>query len=103
MVRTSIGELKLSPIKEDGKYVFYNDFITINGKVAKGDRINIFVMGYDEVNGKHIIKPGQPAEAKMTVRGEEHLHTDDKNHTTVEAFYEYVTELYKSRFYFGNK
>ena len=39
MIKTSVGELKLSPLKEEGKFVFYNDFITINGKVSKGDKI----------------------------------------------------------------
>lgn len=103
MVKTSIGELKLSPLKEDGKYLFYNDAVTINGKVARGDKVCIFVAGYEEVNGKHIIKPGQPAVAKIIVRGEEIMQTDDKDHTTVEDFYQHISELYKTRFYFGNK
>ena len=52
MLKNSVGELKLSPIKEEGKFVFYNDFITINGKVSKGDKIKILVESYQPQGAK---------------------------------------------------
>ena len=103
MIKTSIGELKLFPIKEEGKFVFYNDFITINGKVSKGDQVKIFVESYEIKDGKHLIKSANPATALLTVRGKEHRHTDEKAHKTIEQYYDDVTEAYKNHFYFGAK
>jgi hypothetical protein len=102
MIKTSVGELKLSPIKEEGKFVFYNDFITINGKVSKGDRIKIFVDSYLPENGKYAIKSGQPS-AELIVRGEEFKHNSTEAPATVEDYYNQVSELYKQHFYFGKK
>jgi len=102
MIKTSVGELKLSPIKEEGKFVFFNDFITINGKVSKGDKIKIFVDSYMPENGKHIIKAGAPS-AELIVRGEEVKHNSAGTPATVEEYYNEVSELYKQHFYFGKK
>ena len=103
MIKASIGELKLSPIKDDGMFIFYNDFITINGKVAKGDKINIYVESYEQAGGKHIIKPGKAAKAEITVRGDVHQVTNEQGLLTVEDFYQSVSETYKNYFYFGKK
>ncbi|MGN6566357.1 MAG: hypothetical protein ACTHJ0_00315 [Flavipsychrobacter sp.] len=102
MIKTSVGELKLSPIKEEGKFVFYNDFITINGKVSKGDRIKIFVDSYAAENGKYTIKAGKPS-AELIVRGETFRHDNADTTATVEDYYNQVSELYKQHFYFGKK
>jgi hypothetical protein len=102
MIKTSIGELKLSPIKENGKFVFINTFITINGKVSKGDSIKIFVDAYQQANGKHLISSGNPS-AVLVVRGQEHANTEANGHTSVEDYYNHVSELYKNLFYFGKK
>jgi hypothetical protein len=103
MIKTSIGELKLSPIKENGKFVFFNDFISINSKISKGDRISIFVDGYEIVGGKHMIKAGTPATALLVVRGKEHAHTDTSGAAAIEDYYKLVSEEYKNLFYFGAK
>jgi hypothetical protein len=102
MIKTSIGELKLSPLKDNGKFLFFNDFVTINGKVSKGDRITIYVDSYDVSGDKHVIK-GSPATASLIVRGITHTHADINNCTTVEDYYKHISEQYKSHFYFGNK
>lgn len=102
MIKTSIGELKLSPLKEDGKFVFYNDFITINGKVAKGDRITLMVDGYENTNLLHSIKGSTP-KMILVVRGEKHEVDDTQNCATVEDLYKHASEVYKNRFYFAGK
>lgn len=103
MIKNSIGELKLSPIKEDGKFVFFNDFITINGKVSKGDKITIFINSYDFKNGKYHIDPSVPQSAEVIVRGIRHRHDTLPNFDTVTDLYNHVAELYKESFYFGSK
>jgi len=102
MIKTSIGELKLFPIKENGKFVFFNDFITINGKVSKGDSIHIYVDAYEVVNNDYIIKAGCPS-ATFTVRGQQHALEATEDYATVRDFYDHVSEAYKSKFYFGVK
>lgn len=103
MIKTSIGELKLSPIKEEGKFLFFNDFVTINGKISKGDKISIYVAGYELVNDSYVIKPKGTATAVLIVRGKKVEHKDTDGYTNVEDYYKVVSELYKSQFYFGNK
>ncbi len=103
MIKTSIGELKLSPVKENGKFVFINDFITINGKVSKGDRIHIYVEAYELNNGKYLIKSGNPSSFMLIVRGEQLELTDKEGHSSIEDLYNHVSEQYKSHFYFGKK
>jgi len=102
MAKTSIGELKLSPVKENGRFVFFNDLITINGKVSKGDNVKIFVDAYQAAGGKFKILSGTPS-ALLTVRGQEHVHNDGTSYATVEDYYTVVTEAYKNHFYFGKK
>src|SRR5690606_23917208 len=101
MAKTSIGELKLSPIKEEGRFVFYNDFITINGKVSKGDKIKIFVDEYNQQNSKHLLNAVSASIALLIVRGQQHEHPDSEACPTIEDLYNSVTELYKDKFYFG--
>ncbi len=103
MLKTSVGELKLSPIKEEGKFVFYNDFITINGKVSKGDSIKIFVESYQQLGNKIIIPEQSNASALLVVRGEKHRHDGLTGHETLNTLYDHVSTLYKNRFYFGDK
>jgi hypothetical protein len=103
MVKTSIGALKLSPLKEDGRFVFYNDIITINGKISKGDRIDLLVEGYEIIANTYYIKKGNAAKAIVIVRGEKHEYTDAGEHATVEDLYRYVSELYKTNYYFARK
>ena len=103
MIKTSIGELKLAPIKEDGRFVFYNDFITINGKVSKGDRISLLVEGYEITGNLYHIKEGNAPKAVLIVRGEKHEYTDTDAHGTVEDLYQHISEMYKTKFYFSKK
>jgi len=103
MIKTSIGELKLSPIKDNGKFLFFNDFITINGKVSKGDRISIYVDGYDMAGGKCALKNQLPANYSMVVRGETFEAEVEKKYATMEELYDHVSEKYKTQFYFGKK
>lgn len=103
MVKNSTGELKLSPVKEEGKFVFFNDFITINGKVSKGDKIKIFVSSYQQQNGKYIIDAATPAEAALVVRGVNHKFADIAGFDTIDKLYDHVAGLYKDKFYFGDK
>lgn len=103
MIKSSVGELKLSPMKEESRFVFYNDFVTINGKVSKGDKIKIFVESYQPANDKITIPADRPAFAVLVVRGEQFRHEDITGHDTMDKLYEHVSTLYKNRFYFGDK
>lgn len=102
MIKTSIGELKLSPLKEEGKFVFFNDSITINGKVARGDRITLMVDGYENINSLHSIRGNAP-KMILVVRGEKYEVADTQNCITVEDLYKHASEVYKNRFYFAGK
>lgn len=102
MVKSSIGELKLSPIKEDGMFVFFNDFVTINGKVSKGDNVKVFVNTYQQLSDGFAIDPSSPAKAKLTVRGKESQHENITGYKTLDLLYEHVSTLYKNHFYFGD-
>ena len=102
MTKTSIGTLKLSPVKEESRFVFFNDFITINGKVSKGDSVKIFVDGYQPEFGKNKISGNAPS-AKLVVRGQIHRHDGLEGYETVEDLYGHVTNLYKDHFYFDDK
>lgn len=103
MIKSSVGELKLSPIKEEGKFVFFNDFITINGKVSKGDKIKIFVDSYKQDGDKILIPEASPSSAALVVRGVQYRHDDLTGMETMSKLYEHVSTLYKNRFYFGDK
>jgi hypothetical protein len=103
MLKTSVGELKLSPVKEEGKFVFYNDFITINGKVSKGDKIKILVESYKPDFNKIFIPEESLSSAVLIVRGAQYRHDGLTGFETLQALYEQVSTLYKNRFYFGDK
>lgn len=102
MIKSSIGELKISPIKEDSMFVFFNDFITINGKVSKGDSVKIFVNQYDNKTGSFALDKTAPAKAILIVRGKEKQYEDITGHDTLNKLYEHVSALYKEHFYFGD-
>lgn len=102
MIKSTIGELKISPIKEDGMFVFFNDFITINGKVSKGDSVKVFVKQYDNKTGTYQLDKNEPAKAVLVVRGKEKLHNDITGHETLNKLYDHVSALYREHFYFGD-
>lgn len=103
MLKSSIGELKLSPIKEDSMFVFFNDFIKINGKISKGDTVKVFVKQYQQNGDSFKIDETTPAKALLTVRGEEKAHDNITGFNNLEALYNHVTALYKEHYYFGEK
>lgn len=103
ILKTSVGELKLSPVKEEGKFVFYNDFITINGKVSKGDKIKILVESYKPDFNKIFIPENASSSALLVVRGQQYRHDGLTGFETLQNLYEHVSTLYKNRFYFGDK
>lgn len=101
MIKNSLGELKLSPIKEDGKFVFINMEIRVNGKLNKGDYIKIFVDNYEQQQGKFIIKAKSAPSSKMVVRGTPITYEHPADISTIEDLYNRVSEMYKNQFYFG--
>lgn len=103
MVNSSIGELKLSPLKEEGMFVFYNDSIKINGKTSKGDTVKIFVRSYQQEANKCSLNISELSKAVLTVRGIKHTHENIAGYGTLEMLYDHVTSLYKDHFYFGDK
>src|SRR5690606_10537039 len=103
MIKSSIGELKISPIKEDGMFVFFNDFITINGKVSKGDSVKIFVPKYDNKTGTFVLDKADVAKASLIVRGKEKEHNELTGYETLDKLYDHVCALYKEHFYFGDE
>lgn len=102
MIKNSIGELKVYPIKEDGMFVFFNDFITINGKVSKDDTIKVFVPKYDLQDGIYKLDVSQPAKATLIVRGKEVKEDTISGYSTLEKLYDHVSAIYKEKFYFGD-
>ncbi len=103
MVNSSIGELKLSPLKEEGMFVFYNDSIKINGKTSKGDTVKIYVRSYQQEANKCSLNISEVSKAVLTVRGIKHTHENIAGYGTLEMLYDHVTSLYKDHFYFGDK
>ena len=101
MSKTTLGELKLSPLKEDGCFVFINNEIRMNGKLNKGDSVKIFVEGYELQNGKYLIKGSSTPKYKLVVRGIPILLSHQTPVTTIDELYQKVCELYKNQFYFG--
>lgn len=102
MIKSTIGELKISPIKEDGMFVFFNDFITINGKVSKGDSVKVFVKQYDNKTGTFQLDKADAARAVLVVRGKEKLHENITGYETLNKLYDHVSALYREHFYFGD-
>jgi len=101
MTKNTLGEIKLSPIKENGKFVFINNEVRVNGKVNKGDYIKLFVDGYELQNGKYILKNTTAPASKIVVRGTPLNHQHGEEITTIEDLYLKVGEMYKNQFYFG--
>jgi hypothetical protein len=101
MNKNSLGELKLSPIKENGKFVFINSEIRVNGKLNKGDSIKIFVDSYEEKGGQYIVKGPSNPSSKMVVRGIPLIFEHPDDVYSVEELYDKVGEMYKNQFYFG--
>lgn len=83
-------------------FVFFNDFITINGKVSKGDSVKIFVPKYDNQSGDFKLDMQQAAKAKLVVRGKEKEHDNLVGYSTLDKLYEHVSGLYREQFYFGD-
>lgn len=102
MIKSTIGELKISPIKEDGMFVFFNDFITINGKVSKGDSVKVFVKQYDNKTGTFQLDKADAAKAVLVVRGKEKQHDNITGYETLSKLYDHVSALYREHFYFGD-
>ncbi len=102
MIKNTIGELKISPLKEDGMFVFFNDFITINGKVSKGDSIKLYVKQYDNKTGTYQLDKEAPAKVTLVVRGKEKQHDNITGYETLNKLYEHVSSLYREHFYFGD-
>lgn len=101
MTVTSLGEIRLSPIKENGKFVFINNEVRINGKLNKGDSIKIFVDAYEMNNGKYLLKNTTPPFSQIVVRGALIQHEHAAQFSTVDELYTRVSEMYKNQFYFG--
>lgn len=102
MSKNTLGEIKLSPLKENGKFVFINNEVRVNNKQNKGDYIKIFVDAYEVRDGKHFIKGAANPTSKMVVRGEAPLlHDFPHNFETIEELYQKVGDMYRNQFYFG--
>jgi len=101
MSKNTLGEIKLSPIKENGKFVFINNELRVNGKLNKGDYIKIFVDAYELQNGKYLIKHVTPPTSKIVVRGTALQHEHSTDFVNMDDLYSKVGEMYKNQFYFG--
>lgn len=103
MCKSSIGELKLSPIKDEGKFVFINNEIRMNGKLNKGDAVKIYVTHYEVKDGVYHLSGNSQPFSKLTVRGNAVSFETQKEYANLGDLYNDITEFYKNRFYFGNK
>ena len=101
MSKNTLGELKLSPIKENGKFVFINNEVRVNGKLNKGDYIKIFVDSYEMKDGSYLIKNSSLPSSKIVVRGTPLTHEHSIEIITIDDLYNTVGEMYKNQFYFG--
>lgn len=101
MSKNTLGEIKLSPLKENGKFVFINNEVRVNGKLNKGDYIKIFVDSYELQNGKYLIRNITSPTSKIVVRGTALQHEHSSAFTTIDDLYTKVGEMYKNQFYFG--
>ena len=101
MNNNSLGELKLSPIKENGKFVFINSEIRVNGKLNKGDSIKIYVDGYEAKNDDFVLKGPSNPSSKMVVRGTPLTFEHPEGVASIGELYNKVAEMYKNQFYFG--
>ncbi len=101
MSKNALGELKLSPLKENGKFVFVVSEIRMNGKLNKGDSIKIFVDSYEQQNGRYLLKNSTVATSKIVVRGTPIQTEHPEGVTSVEELYEKACQMYRNQFYFG--
>lgn len=101
MSKNTLGKLTLSPVKEDGRFVFINPEIRMNNKLNKGDSIKIYVSSYQQTGDRHVINGDANPVSKIVVRG----NTIKQEHTStfgsVEDLYEEVCTIYRNQFYFG--
>lgn len=100
----TLGALKLSPIKEDGRFIFLNTEIRINTKVSKGDYIQIRVIAYRKEGQKHLLNSDESPQSKMVVRGG--LFTNEYPpgaFLTIEDLYASLCDEFRQLFYFGKK
>lgn len=101
MNKNSLGELKLSPIKENGKFVFINSEVRVNGKLNKGDSIRIFVDAYEMQDGEYLVKGLSQPTSKIVVRGNPLTFELEAGTASINDLYNKVGEMYKNQFYFG--
>ena len=101
MNKNSLGELKLSPIKENGKFVFINSEVRVNGKLNKGDSIRIFVDAYEMQDGEYLVKGLSQPTSKIVVRGNPLTVELQEGTVSINDLYNKVGEMYKNQFYFG--
>jgi hypothetical protein len=101
MSKNSLGEIKLSPMKENGRFVFINSEVRVNGKLNKGDYIKIYVEGYEEKEGQYVIKNLTHPTSKLVVRGNPMTLDLPADIEPLEDLYNKVGEMYKNQFYFG--
>lgn len=101
MSKNSLGELTLSPLKEQGKFVFINREIRVNGKTSKGDYIKIHVDAYEHAQGKYFLKADSPVTVTMVVRGQPLQQELPGQTISLDERYNQAGELYKNQFYFG--
>lgn len=101
MSKNLLGELKLSPLKENGKFVFMNNEIRVNGKLCKGDCIKIYVDEYMMKDGKFYLKNAGTLQLKMIVRGNNMSMESAFDTTVMDEIYTKVADIYRNQFYFG--
>lgn len=101
VAKSSLGTLLLSPLKENGKFVFLNREIKVNGKVSKGDYIKIFVDSYEVAEGQYFLQGNNPPYAKLMVRGKPSDQEFSPEIKSVKALYDMASEHYKNLYYFG--
>ena len=101
MSKNLLGELKLSPLKENGKFVFMNNEIRVNGKLCKGDYIKIFADEYVMKDGNFFLKNAGTLELKMIVHGNSITMVHAFESIAMDEIYTKVADLYRNQFYFG--
>ncbi len=97
----TLGPLTLSPIKEDGKFVFFNREVRMNYKLNKGDSIKIYVTSYAPKDERNLLTDGKKSTSKMVVKAQTITTEHEADYPSVEALYEAVCELYRNQFLFG--
>lgn len=101
MYKNTVGVLHLSPLKDEGKFVFINNEVHVNGKICKGDSIKIFVNNYTNLEGRHLINETSAPCCKIVVRGEKIEVSLSEKFLSIEDLYNMVSDCYKNMFFFG--